>query len=124
MLNNVILMGRLTTDPELKYTQNGIAYTKFCLAVERPSKKDAEKKTDFIDCSAWRGTAEFICSYFQKGSLIAIEGSIQTNLSEKYGEKRKFTDVLVNRVHFCGGNKKEATTEKIPDFDNDTDLPF
>ena len=124
MLNNVILMGRLTTDPELKYTQNGIAYTKFCLAVERPSKKDAEKKADFIDCTAWRTIAEFICNYFQKGGLIAIEGNIQTNLSEKDGEKRKFTDVSINRVHFCGGNKKETANEEIVEFKDSGDLPF
>ena len=82
MLNNVVLMGRLTADPELRHTQNDISVTSFTIAVDRDyAPKGQEKQADFINCVAWRGTADFISRYFQKGSMIAIQGTIQDRKS-------------------------------------------
>lgn len=125
-MNSVSLMGRLTADPELRTTANGVSVTAFSLAVDRHSK---EKETDFIDIVAWRGTAEFICKYFTKGSLIAIQGSIQTRTYEdKNGNKRKAVEVLANSVYFCGGKKTEAEGQAKPSIDiggpDEDDLPF
>ncbi|MFR1179479.1 MAG: single-stranded DNA-binding protein, partial [Bacilli bacterium] len=79
MLNSVVLMGRLTAEPELRHTPNGIAVTSFTLAVNRSyAKAGSERATDFIDIVAWRNTAEFVSRYFTKGQLVAVEGSIQT----------------------------------------------
>ena len=114
-------MGRLTAHPELKATQSGVSVTSFTVAVERAYRKDSENKiTDFIECVAWRNTAEFISRYFNKGSMIAVEGSIQTeNYTDKDGNNRKFVKVLVEKASFCGDKKK-------PDKDNtnlsDTDF--
>lgn len=130
MLNNVSLMGRLTAAPELKSTNTGTAVTAFTLAVERAYAKQGEQRqTDFIDCVAWRTTAEFITKYFQKGSMIAVTGSIQTrSYEDKNGNKRKAVEILVNSVSFCGSK----TDTSVPpasnaDFDEigeDEDLPF
>ena len=89
MINNVVLMGRLVATPELRNTQNGIAVTTFTLAVERSFARAGEQRqADFINCVAWRNSAEFIARYFQKGSMIAITGSLQTrNYEDKNGNK-------------------------------------
>lgn len=107
MLNNTVLMGRLTADPELRTTNNGTEVTSFCIAVDRVGQ---EKHTDFIDCVAWRNKAEFITKYFSKGDLIAITGAIQTRYYEdKNGSKKKAVEVMVTGVSFCG-NKTETKT--------------
>lgn len=130
MLNNVTLMGRLVADPELKTTPSGVSVTAFSIAVERNyAPQNAERETDFIDIVAWRNTAEFICKYFSKGSLIAIQGSIQTRTYEdKNGNKRKAVEVLANSVYFCGGKKTEAEGQAKPSIDiggpDEDDLPF
>lgn len=104
-MNNVSLMGRLTADPELKTTQNGISYCRFTVAVDRYSK-DGEDKTDFINCVAWRKTAEFIDNYFSKGQRIALTGSIQTgSYTDKDGRKVYTTDVNTDKVFFCESKK-------------------
>ena len=104
-MNNVSLMGRLTADPELKTTQNGISYCRFTVAVNRYSK-DGEDTADFISCVAWRSTAEFICKYFLKGSKIALIGSIQTgSYTDKDGRKVYTTDVNTDKVFFCESKK-------------------
>lgn len=110
MINSVVLMGRLTHEPELRRTPNDIAVTSFSLAVERPySSKDGERQTDFIDVDAWRSTAEFICKYFHKGQLVAVEGSIQTrNFTDSQGNKRKSVRVLADRVHFAEGKRDQS----------------
>lgn len=102
-LNTVTLMGRLTANPELKTTQSGVSVTSFCIAVDRKyNPQGQEKKTDFIDIVAWRNTADFICKYFQKGSLIGIEGEIQTRTyTDQEGKNRKVTEILVNNASFC-----------------------
>lgn len=104
MLNVVALMGRLVRDPELKTTQSGNSVCTFSIAVDRSyTAKDEERKADFFTITAWRQTAEFICKYFQKGSLIAIEGSLQTRqYQDKNGNNRTATEVLVSRVSFAG----------------------
>lgn len=146
MLNISILIGRLVADPELKHTPNDIAVTSFSIAVERSYKSGEERKADFIDIVAWRATAEFICKYFRKGQMIAIDGSIQTRTyTDKDGKKRKAVEILAANAHFAGGNKNDGHTQKsaspdisvttpqgyssgdIGDFEeivNDDDLPF
>ena len=102
MLNRVILMGRLTADPELKKTNSDISVTSFSLAVDRNYGKGADRQTDFINCVAWRQTAEFISRYFQKGRMIALEGSLQTrNYEDKTGAKRTAYEVIVDQAYFA-----------------------
>lgn len=103
MLNVAVLMGRLTADPELRHTNSDIAVTSFTLAVDRGYvKAGAERQTDFIDIVCWRGTAEFVSKYFRKGSLVAIEGSIQTRTyTDSQGNKRKAFEIVANNVHFA-----------------------
>ena len=91
MLNTAILMGRLTADPELRHTPSDVAVTSFTLAGDRSYvKSGADRQVDFIDIVAWRSTAEFVCRYFHKGQLVAVQGSIQTrSYTDKEGNKRK-----------------------------------
>lgn len=115
MINNAVLMGRLTTTPELKTTQNSTPVTTFSLAVERNyAKAGEERQTDFIDIVAWRKTAEFITRYFSKGDMIAVQGEIQTrNYEDKNGNKRKAVEVVAQSVSFCGSKREEPKqTEK------------
>lgn len=102
MLNMVALMGRLVADPELRHTPSNYSVTSFTIAVSRSYvKQGTERQTDFIDIVAWRNTAEFICRYFKKGQMIAIEGSIQTrSYQDKEGHNRKAVEVLANNVFF------------------------
>ncbi len=102
MLNTVALMGRLTADPELRHTPNNIAVTTFTVAVNRSYvKQGAERQADFIDVVAWRHTAEFICRYFKKGQMIAVQGSIQTrSYVDKEEKKRKAVEIVADSVYF------------------------
>lgn len=112
-MNNVILMGRLTKDPELKTTQSGLSFCRFTVAVDRYSK-DGEDKTNFISCVAWRNTAEFIDKYFSKGQRILLSGSIQTgSYTDKDGRTVYTTDVLVDKAEFCE-NKKNSDSAPAP----------
>lgn len=128
--NGVHIMGRITRDLELRHTQSGTAVCQFCVAVTR-SFKDAngEYQSDFIDCVAWRNSAEFITKYFSKGGLIALDGELQTrNYTDKDGNKRKATEVLVSGAAFTG-EKREAAAKPTPTEDDysaisDDDLPF
>ena len=100
-MNTVILMGRMTADPELKRTQTGKDVMSFSVAVDRGYGD--KKQTDFINCVAWEYTARFIGQWFPKGRLIALEGSLQTrSYEDKHGNKRTATEVLVRQVHFTG----------------------
>ena len=114
MLNKVILMGRLTADPELKATPSGVMVSKFTLAVPRSYvKQGEERQTDFVNCVAFRSQAEFISKYFSKGSLVVIVGELQSrSWEDSDGNKRSATDVIVNEVHFAESKKKEADEEK------------
>lgn len=140
MINMIALMGRLTYEPELKSTPNGLSVIRFQLAVDRAYQPQGqERQADFIDCVAWRQTAEFISRYFHKGSMIAVEGSIQTsNYTDKNGNKRKQVEVVANNVSFCGSKSEQGTAapqdkpnlniDNNDDFeeivDDDDDLPF
>lgn len=111
MLNLSTLQGRIVATPELKTTQTGLSVTSFTLAVERDyTPKGQDKQTDFIDCIAWRNTAEFIEKYFSKGDLIIVQGSIQTRTYEaKDGSKRKAFEIVVDKAHFCGAKSDRQT---------------
>jgi single-strand DNA-binding protein len=109
MLNKVILMGRLTRDPELRYTQSNIPVASFSLAVDRAFKGKGEQQqtTDFIDVVAWRSTAEFVSKWFTKGRMMAVVGTLQVrNWQDKDGNNRKSTEVVADEVSFCGDGKR------------------
>lgn len=113
MLNKVILIGRLTKDPELRATQSNISVASFSLAVERNYK---DKQTDFIDIVAWRQTADFVAKYFQKGMQVAVSGSLQTRTWEdKKGQKRTAVEVVADEVYFAD-SKREKSLD-VPHFE-------
>ena len=135
-LNKVILGGRMTADPELKQTPQGVSVTSFSIAVNRRGK---DAQTDFINCVAWRQTADFICRFFKKGSSICISGSVQTRTwNDQQNNKRYATDIVAEEAYFVdsktegavGGSFGEApsfTTQAAPKFEEitgDDDLPF
>ena len=119
-LNVSVLMGRITHELELRKTNNGTSVVNFTIAVDRKYQASGEeRKTDFIDCVAWRSTADFITTYFKKGAMIAVEGEIQTDsYTDKDGNKRKKTEILVNNASFCGskteGNNSPAENTNTP----------
>ena len=134
-MNNVSLIGRLTTAPELKHTQSGTANTRFTVAVDRPVKSGEEKQADFVPVVAWSKTAEFICRYFTKGQRIALTGSIRTgSYTDQNGNKRYTFDVWANSVEFCDSKTTSTgaaaqSTQPVPttgddDMPRDEDLPF
>lgn len=139
MFNLVVLTGRLTADPELKTTQNGTLVTSFSIAVNRSYRSGEERQTDFINIVAWSQRAEFITKYFKKGSLIGIEGSIQTRrYQDKNGNNRTAFEVVVNNVQFVESKRDSAapisestsfSNADVNDFADlgdasDDDLPF
>lgn len=135
-MNRVILKGRLTADPELKNTQSGVNVLSFSIAVNRRFSK--EKEVDFINCQAWRSTAEFIGKYFVKGQEILICGSLQVRKwDDENGNKRYATEVIVDEVDFCGykngnagnnANVSNTSTGTAPQGfmidSSEEDLPF
>lgn len=112
MVNCAILMGRLTKDPELRTTQSGTSVTSFTVAVDRDYvRQGEERQADFINVVAWRQTAEFVSRYFQKGSMIAVQGSIQTrNYEDKHGNKRTAVEVVADKVSFCGSKAESGNS--------------
>ena len=112
MLNKIILMGRLTRDPELRRTQSGTAVTSFSLAVDRDFKSQGgEKETDFIDIVAWRNTAEFVSRYFTKGRMAVVEGRLQIrDWTDRDGGKRRSAEVIAENVYF-GDSKREGGSD-------------
>lgn len=121
-MNIAALTGRFTSDPELKTTTSGVSVTTFTLAVDRKYQPQGEeRKVDFIDFVAWRNTAELICKYFSKGSLIAVEGEIQTRLYEdKNGNKRKAVEIIVSNVSFCGSNSGNSSNNNSAEVEADS----
>ena len=109
-------MGRLTEAPELKTTNSGVAVTSFSIAVARNyAPKGVARETDFIRITAWRQTAEFVCKYFTKGSMIALQGELQTRKYEdKHGNKRTAYEVVANTVSFCGSKAETGTKDISP----------
>ena len=114
MLNKIILMGRLTRDPELRKTGNGTAVTSFTLAVDRDYKpQDGARETDFIDVVAWRGTGEFVSKHFTKGRMAVVEGRLQVrDWKDKDGNKRRNTEVIADSVYF--GDSKKVSESDTP----------
>lgn len=115
MLNHITIMGRLTKDPELRRTSSGVAVASFTLAVDRDFKeKNGEKETDFIECVAWRSTAEFVDKFFSKGRMAVVSGRLQIRgWTDKDGNKRKTAEVVADNVYF--GDSKNSNTNG---FDN------
>lgn len=126
MINSAVIMGRLTATPELKQTQSGIAVTTFTVAVQRSyGGANGEKQTDFINVVAWRKTAEFVCKYFQKGQMIALQGSIQARkYDDKDGNKRTAFEIVASEISFCGEKKENGDAFVAPDDSHLEDLPF
>ena len=134
MLNRIILMGRLTRDPELRYTQSGTAVASFSLAVDRDftDKSTGQRDTDFIYIVAWRNTAEFVSKYFSKGRVAVVEGRLQIrDWQDRDGNKRRSAEVVADHVYFADskrdGNSATAAPS-APDFeelyDDDGETPF
>ena len=134
MINNCTFMGRLCMDPEPRQTRNGKSVTSFDIAVQRTYDKE---HADFIPIVCWGGTADFVTSYFHKGDMIGVKGSIQTrNYEDKQGNKRTAVEILAETVSFCGGKKQATTPPEEPPapepdvdkdystLDTDDDLPF
>ena len=110
-MNKVILMGRLTADPELRQTPQGTAVTRFTVAVNRRYSKDSQQQADFITCVAWRQTAEFICRFFSKGRMIAVEGSLQVRTWDDRDGKRQYsTEVIVDNAEFTGSKNETGAS--------------
>lgn len=134
MLNKISIMGRLVRDPELRRTQNDTAVATFTLAVDRDftSRTTGEKETDFLDCVAWRNTAEFISKYFGKGQMMVVSGSLQIrNWTDKDGGKRRNAEVIVSDVYFCERPKQkdDVGQQAAPDdysqlYGDDEGCPF
>lgn len=118
MLNNIVIMGRLTRDPELRRTSSGVAVASFTLACERDfAAQGADKETDFIDVCAWRYTAEFVDKYFSKGQMAVVTGRLQIrNWEDKEGNKRRSAEILADHVYF-GEAKRDKTTQGEPQYD-------
>lgn len=138
-MNKVILMGRLTRDPELRYTNSQVATCSFSVAVDRRYKsQDGTTQADFINCVAWRNTAEFISKYFAKGARILVTGSIQTRTyDDKEGQRRYVTEVVVDEAEFCESKRNDggafggaaqggapAAQEGYYPIDDDDSVPF
>ena len=118
MLNHITIMGRLTRDPELRYTQSQTPVASFTLAVDRDfgGRDGGEKQTDFIDCVAWRQTAEFVSKYFQKGSMAVVSGRLQIrDWTDREGGKRRSAEVVVDNIYF-GESKRREGGERSNDF--------
>ncbi len=149
MLNHIVVMGRLTRDPELRRTGTGVAVTSFTVAVDRDfgSRENGERETDFIDCVAWRQTGEFVSKYFAKGRMAVVSGRLQIrNWTDKEGNKRRTAEIVADNVYF-GDSKRDsdgnfaaaaapaytgyaapAASAPVSDFamlsDDDAQLPF
>lgn len=129
MLNRIIIMGRLTRDPELRRTQNSTAVASFTMAVDRDFKgEDGKRATDFIDIVAWRAVAEFVAKYFTKGRMAIVEGRLQLrDWKDKDGNARRSAEVIADNVYF-GDSKKEASEstpeDPLPEQAEDERMPF
>lgn len=142
-MNRIILIGNLTKAPDLLETQSGIAVCKFSLAVRRArANAEGNHETDFFSCTAWRGLAETICRYVQKGDKLGVVGEVQfRKYQDRQGVERIATNVIVQEIDFCGGKRtqesdsdggRENTRERnktrqkpvLQDIDDDSDIPF
>lgn len=130
MLNQVVLMGRLVANPTLRYTQSQTPVASFTIAVDRDYQTGGSgRQTDFVECAAWRHTAEFVDKYFTKGQMIVVSGSLQSRKwQDKAGNNRVSWEVVADSVHFCGDKKSETMNVSAADFedlgDDEGGLPF
>lgn len=136
MLNTISIIGRLTAEPELRYTKNGTAVCAFTVACDRDVKgEDGSRKTDFIDCVAWRSTGEFVSKYFNKGSLLCVTGRLEIrDWTDKNGNKRRNAEIVVSSAYFCESKPKDADNEApeppetyngdFQELESDGELPF
>lgn len=137
MLNHITIMGRLTRDPEIRYTQSQTPVTSFTLAVDRDfgGRDGGEKQTDFIDCVAWRQTAEFVSKYFTKGSMAVVTGKLYSRKwTDKDGNKRTAWEAQVDNIYFADSKKPTSEASEpvtgyeygaeFPEFDDDSELPY
>lgn len=121
MLNHITIMGRLTRDPELRRTGSGVPVVSFTIACDRDiaNKQTGEKETDFIDCTAWRNTAEFVNKYFSKGRMIVVSGRLQIrNYTDKEGKQRRNAEVVADSVYFGDSKNGNAESNTGTNFDN------
>lgn len=137
-LNHITLQGRLCRDVELRKTGSGVSVASFTIAVDRDFAKDGEKKTDFIDCVAWRQTGEFISKYFTKGRMIVVDGHLEIrDWTDKDGNKRRSAEVIVDHAYFADSKKDDSNAQPAPSYaqpapaadfavieDDDAQLPF
>lgn len=117
MLNHIVLMGRLTRDPELKHTQSGVAVVSFSIAVDRDfgTRDDGSKEVDFINITAWRNTAEFVSKYFSKGRMAVVSGRLQMrNWTDNNGQKRISAEVVADNVYFGDSKPKDGANSAAP----------
>ena len=115
MLNHITIMGRLTRDPELRRTNSGKAVASFTVAVDRDFSQGDQKETDFIDCVAWKNTAEFVSKYFSKGSMAVVSGRLQIrSWTDKDGNKRRTAEVVADSVYFGDSKKQDTYTGFVP----------
>lgn len=136
MLNKIIVMGRLTRDPELRRTQSGLSVAGFSLAVDRDfkDKQTGEKATDFIDIVTWRQTAEFVCKYFAKGRMAVVEGRLQIrDWQDNNGNKRRSAEVIADSIYFGDSKPQDAQpavhavnvdASDLDEIEDDPDIPF
>ena len=131
MLNHIVIMGRLTRDPELRQTGSGVSVANFSVAVDRDFSKGEEKETDFIDCVAWRHTGEFVSKYFTRGSLIVVSGRLQVrSYTDKDGNNLRAAEIVADNCYFGGSKNAGAATPPSPAGDYaeitepDGELPF
>ncbi|WAN63050.1 Single-stranded DNA-binding protein [Candidatus Phytoplasma rubi] len=138
MINKVILVGRITKDPELRFINGDVPLVRFVLAVNRNfNNKSGERETDFISCTVWNKQAENLVKYITKGSMLGIEGSIRINISENNNQKQYFTEVKCDSIQFLEPKKNNSNFQKEDNynqknnenqdtslFDDDEDLPF
>ena len=113
MLNHIVIMGRLTRDPELRYTQSQTPVASFTLAVDRDfqGRDGGDRQTDFIDCVAWRSTAEFVSKYFNKGSMAVVSGRLQLrDWTDKDGNKRRNAEIVVENIYFGESKRRDGDT--------------
>lgn len=125
-LNRIAVMGRLARDPELKHTQSGTAVVSFTIAVDRDfkDKQTGERETDWINCVAWRGKAEFIANHFRKGRMIVLAGRLQTrDYTDNDGNKRYVTEILVSDVYFADSKRDAENGVSSEGNANENDLP-
>ena len=131
MLNHIVIMGRLTRDPELRQIGSGVSVANFSVAVDRDFSKGEEKETDFIDCVAWRHTGEFVSKYFTKGRMIVVSGRLQIrSWTDNDGNKRRTAEVVTDNCYFGDSKNAGAATTPSPAGDYaeiaepDAELPF